>query len=253
MIIDAHAHLGYDEIFDEDFPESALLEGQKADGIDVTLVQPCTVHDLESVRRQHDAISDLALRHPGRFHGIANPNPHLSGGRYEAEVRRCVEKLKFVGIKMHPWAHAVNPLGRHGRRVFALGAELGIPVMVHTGSGIPWSAPSLLGPVAENHPNLRIIVAHAGAMILAGEAALLAERHPNVYLECSWTAGFLAAAWARQFGPERVIFGSDHADNAATELTKFRTSGLTPDELDWVLGRAAARAFNLQVGESRPA
>jgi len=42
------------------------------------------------------------------------------------------------------------------------------------------------------------------------------------------------------------MFGSDHVGNAATELTKFRSAGLSQDELDWALGGTAARVFGLQ-------
>lgn len=250
IVVDAHAHLGFDEVFDEDFREDALVAAQDANGISVSLVQPGSVHSLEAVQRQHDAIADLARRFPGRFYGIANPNPHLPGDEYEREVRRCVLELGFVGIKLHPLAHAVNPGGRHGCRVFAAAEELGVPVMVHTGAGIPWSAPSLLGPIARRHPQVKIIAAHAGAMILASEAANLAEEHPNVYLECSWTGGFLVRAWAERLGPERLMFGSDHADNAAAELAKLRTCGLGDERLCWVLGRTAVEVFRLPVGSA---
>jgi predicted TIM-barrel fold metal-dependent hydrolase len=245
VIVDAHAHLGNDEVFDVDFTADDLLGAQEANGIDVTLVQPATAHDLDTVRRYHDAIADLAARHPGRFAGIANPNPHLPPDAYEREVRRCVEELGFVGIKLHPTAHAVNPVGRAGRRVFALAAGLRMPVMVHTGAGIPWAAPSLLQPIAEEHPHVPLIVAHGGGMILAQEAAQLAQRHKQVYLECSWLGGFLIRSWVRSLGPERILFGSDHADNAAAELAKFRSLGLTEDELHWCLGATAARVFGL--------
>ena len=245
MIIDAHAHLGFDEIFDQDFTEGALLESQQVNGIDLTLVQPGTVHDLESARRYHDDIADLARRHPGRFRGIANPNPHLPGDAYEGEVRRCIEELGFVGLKVHPAAHAVNPLGRHGRRAFVLADQLRIPAMVHTGAGLPWAAPALLDPVASEHPSLKLVVAHAGGMIMAAEAGALAAGHPNVYLECSWMAGFHVRDWVKRLGADRILFGSDHADNAATELTKFRTTRLTQDDLEWALGKTAAKVFGL--------
>lgn len=245
MIVDAHAHLGYDHVFDVDFAADDLLRSQETNGIDVTLVQPATAHDLPTVQRYHDAIADLAGRNPGRFRGIANPNPHLPRDQYARELERCIRELGFVGVKIHPTAHAVNPSGRDGQAAFELIDGLGVPAMIHTGSGIPWSAPSLLGPVARKYPRMPLVVAHAGGMILAGEAGQLAADYPNVYLECSWVGGFLVLKWAREHGANRLMLGSDHAENAATELTKFRTAGLTDDELALALGGTAAAVFGL--------
>lgn len=245
MIIDVHSHLGWDEIFDEDFTARDLIEAQRLHGIDITIVQPSLVHDLKSVQKLHDNIAELCRAYPSRFYGMANPNPHLPGDEYEQELKRCVWELGFVGVKIHTLAHAVNPAGRHGRRVLDLADELGIPVMVHTGAGIPWAAPSLLAPLAEAHPKVKVVVAHAGGMILAGEAGQLAERCPNVYLECSWTGGFLVRHWVDQFGADRVLFGSDHADNVATELAKFRSQGFSDEQLAALLGGTAAKIYGL--------
>ena len=247
-VIDAHAHLGLDPVFDDDFQERDLVRSQETNGIDITLVQPPTVHDLAGVRECHNAVADLARRYAGRFYGIACPNPHLPGDEFEMEARRCIEELRFVAVKLHPFGHAVNPVGAHGRRFFEVAERLGVPVMVHTGAGIPWAAPSLLRPVAEDRPNLRIVLAHAGANILSGEAGQLAAACPNVYVECSWTGGHHIADWVRRFGAHRVMFGSDLANNAPTELAKFRTIGLTEEELSWTLGGTAAEVFGINHG-----
>lgn len=245
MIVDAHAHLGYDHVFDKDFLATELLDAQAANGIDATLVQPGTAHDLDTVRQQHDAIAELARRYPGRFYGIANPNPHLPDADYAAEVARCVETLGFVGIKLHPLAHAVNPLGRSGRRLFALAADRGLPVMVHTGVGLPWAAPALLDRVCREHPTMRIVVAHAGGGICAAEAFELAARHPNVTLEGSWAAGHFLQHAIAELGADRVVFGSDHAENVPIELAKYRGLGLDAARLALVLGGNARRVFGL--------
>ena len=248
MIIDTHAHLGVDQAFDSTFTEAELLEAQQECGIDLTIVQPATAHDLATVQRYHDGVADLAARHPGRFVGMANPNPHLPGDQYAVELRRCVEELGFVAVKIHPLGHAVNPLGRDGRRAFAAIAEMGLPAMVHTGTGTPWSAPALLETIAMAHPQLRIVLAHAGGMVYAGEAGQVATRHANVYLEPSWCGGFIIKPWVAELGAERIMLGSDHADNAATELTKYRTMGLHAEQLAWILGGTAAAVFGLPRG-----
>lgn len=247
MIIDVHAHLGRDYVFEEDFAADELLRSQAENAIDLTIVQPALCHDLDSVCEQHDHIAELVERFPGRFAGMANPNPHLPPDDYRRELMRCIRELGFVGVKLHPHAHSLSPNSRAGRRVFCLAQELGIPVMVHTGAGIPWALPSHIAPVARDFPDVPVVMAHSGHMLMAAEAAEVAAAYSNVFLEASWTGGFLVRGFTRRLGAHRVLFGSDHADNAATELTKFRTAGLTEEELAWCLHKTAASVYALPI------
>jgi predicted TIM-barrel fold metal-dependent hydrolase len=249
MIVDAHAHLGWDQVFDEDFTLEEQLQKHEEFGIQTTILQPASCHGIETVREQHDRIAAVAARHPGRFYGMANPNPHLSDSVYEAEVRRCVEKLGFVGLKLHTFAHAVHPGSRDGRKVFGLARELGVPVMVHTGAGIPFANPTNLIAVARDFPEVDIVMAHCGMMIMAGETAIAMEACPNLYADITWTAGFNLRHWARDFGANRFLFGTDHADNTGTELAKVRTCGLSAEEQEWVLHRSAMAVYHFQLGD----
>ncbi|MFB0522883.1 MAG: amidohydrolase family protein, partial [Candidatus Bathyarchaeia archaeon] len=146
MIIDAHTHLGYDYVYEEDLTRDLLLSNMERNKIDVSIVQPGTVLDLETVVREHNEIASLAKEMSGRINGMANPNPHLSTDLYRKELERCVSALGFVGVKLHPQAHAVNPSSSMGQKVFQAALDMGIPVMVHTGDGIPWALPSTLIP-----------------------------------------------------------------------------------------------------------
>jgi len=248
MIIDVHAHLGEDRVFDEHFTEQEQWDKMREHGVDLTILQPASVHTLEEVRQQHDAIAELCRQHPRHFVGMANPNPHLPDALYEGEIRRCIEELGFVGIKIHTSAHGVNPASRDGRRVFRLAETLGVPVMVHTGAGIPFANPSNLMPIAAEHPGLPIIIAHCGMMVLAGETYMAMKQHDNLYADITWTGGFLIRNWVRELGAHRFMFGTDHADNCGTELAKVRTCGLTEEEQAWVLGRAAQQIYKLPTG-----
>ncbi|WP_020619187.1 amidohydrolase family protein [Paenibacillus daejeonensis] len=248
MIIDVHAHLGEDRVFDEHFTEQEQWDKMRDFGVDLTILQPASVHTLEEVQQQHDTIAELCHQHPRHFAGMANPNPHLPDALYEGEIRRCIEELGFVGIKIHTSAHGVNPAGRDGRRVFRLAETLGVPVMVHTGAGIPFANPSNLMPIAAEHPQLPIIIAHCGMMVLAGETYMAMKQYDNLYADITWTGGFLIRNWVQELGAHRFMFGTDHADNCGTELAKVRTCGLTEDEQAWVLGRAAQQIYKLPTG-----
>ncbi len=63
-IVDVHAPLGADQVFEHDFARDARLAAQSANGVNTTLVQPGSVH-LAAARAQHDAIAGLAAEYPG--------------------------------------------------------------------------------------------------------------------------------------------------------------------------------------------
>nr|WP_286672203.1 amidohydrolase family protein [Cohnella hashimotonis] len=169
----------------------------------------------------------------------------MKDAEYEAEVRRCVESLGFVGIKLHTFAHAVHPAGRDGRKVFELARKLGVPVMVHTGAGIPFANPTNLINVAQDYPEVNIVMAHCGMMILAGETATAMRLASNLYADITWTAGFNMRHWCEEFGAERFLFGTDHADNAGTEIAKVRTCGIGLDEQAWIFGKSVEELYKL--------
>ncbi len=247
MIIDVHVHLGWDYTFDEDFTREELLEKMHLYDVDVQIVQPGTCHTLAQVQAQHDAIARLCREYPGRFYGMANPSPHLSEGEYRAEIARCVGELGFVGIKLHPLAHGVSPASQAGRRAFAAAREHGVPLMVHTGAGTPFAGPVQLISLAQEYADVKIIMAHCGHIILSYESATVLALCPNVYGDTSWTPGYQLKHWCRDYGP-RFMLGTDHADNAGTELAKIRTVGLTPEEQEGFLWRTAQEVFWLPIG-----
>lgn len=245
MIIDAHTHLGYDHVFEHDFTPDELLMNMKTNKIDTSMVQPGITLDLKTVIKQHNTIASLSEENLGKIYGIANPSPHLPTTEYRKELERCVNEMGFVGVKLHPLGHAIDPNKSKGRKVFQIGSDLNIPIMVHTGTGIPWSLPSALIKPARDYPELKIIIAHSGGLLFAHEAALAAQLCPNIYLESSFLPGFLISRFCKDIGAERIMFGSDHGDNVTTELTKFRTLGLSDVELEWCLGKTAAKLFNI--------
>jgi predicted TIM-barrel fold metal-dependent hydrolase len=175
---------------------------------------------------------------------MANPSPHLPEQDYYEEIRRCIQDLGFVAIKLHPFASGVNPGSNAGRKAFTAAREFGVPLMVHTGAGVPFAGPVNLIPLAHEYAGLKIVMAHCGQIIFSNEAAAVFEACPNVYGDTSWSPGFVLKDWCRTYGP-RFMLGTDHADNTGTELAKIRTVGLTPEEQAQFLGDTATEVFGL--------
>ena len=244
MIIDAHSHLGYSEIFSAGVTEELLLATMEANGIDVSMVMPAAGSDP---RPTHDAIADLTMRHPGRIFGMVSMTPLIGRSAYEREAERCIRELGFKAIKLHPQAHAVSPAFEVSNVVFEMADALGVPVMVHTGSGAPFALPSLLIRRARQYPQLKIILAHAGFAIYSEEAIIAAEVCDNIYLEPTWCIAGDIRRMVKMLGPQRVMFGGDLPSNVPVELTKYRTLDLTDEERAWCLARTARDVFDLPL------
>ncbi len=243
MLIDAHTHLGSCRVFDLNVTEEQLLAAMDTHGVDAAIVQPFPGAD--DARATHDRIARLAAAHPGRVFGLANLNPHIPRRDYAAEVTRCVREMGFVGVKLHPMAHGVGPATRDAQTVFEVAQELDVPVMIHTGTGAPFALPALYLPIAHSYPQLRLVLAHAGFVVYAAEAGLVATECPNVYLETSWSTPQAIAGYLRTLPVGRVLFGSDLPVNVGVELAKVAASAPDPERRASFLGTAAAALFRL--------
>jgi uncharacterized protein len=244
-VVDAHAHFGECCVCGLTSTEEALLRRMDESGIDATIVQPYP--GAKDAAKQHDRIARLCDKHPGRFFGLASLSPHGDRDAYRREVERCVKDLKFVGLKLHTIGHGVNPLTEDGDFVFATGYELGIPVMVHTGPGVPFALPSLCIPAARKYPDLKIVLAHAGFAVFSAEAQVAASVCENFYLETSWCIGDDIGWMISTIGPERVMLGADLPSNVPVEVAKYKALDLEPGVYDQVMGGTAISVFKLPL------
>src|SRR4029078_954005 len=67
-------------------------------------------------------------------------------------------------------------------------AELGIPVMMHTGDG-PYSIPTQFYPLIKDFREVDFIIAHFGVQtggVYSFEAFWMVMDNPNVYVESGW-------------------------------------------------------------------
>lgn len=248
MIIDSHAHLGRDYVFDEEATEEGLLYYYNQYKIDGAIVQPFINRPyISDTIEIHNRIHEFSKKYPGRFWGMASINPHFLPEDYEKEARRCVEDLGFVGIKITPIAHAVHPSSKDGLHVFEVARMLKVPVMVHTGAGAPFSDPISLIPALNNFPEVKVILAHGGSDAYFQQALYLAETYKNVFVEPSWLSILNTRKLLKTVGVCKVMFSSDHGINVPVELTKYRTLIQDELELERVLSGTAIEVFQLKM------
>lgn len=245
MMIDAHQHLGPCRVFGLNIEEDELMATLDNTGVDAAIVQPYPgAPDPVAV---HDRIAALAEQHPGRIFGIMSMSPHCDPEVYRAEARRCIEDLGFVALKIHTIGHAVLPLSPDAQVVYQTAAELGVPVMIHTGPGVPFALPALMLPAAKEYPDTDFVLAHSGHTIYAAEAFVVAQERANMYLDTSWCAPDDIKWFIEGIGPERVMLGSDSLLNLPAEIAKYRALNLDDATFEQVTAGTAISVFNLPI------
>ncbi len=248
MILDAHIHLGEDAVFDHVADEEMLLKYCETYGIDGGLVQPSLPRPyIEDTRAIHDRIHRFALKKQRLWWGMASIDPHFRPADYEAEAERCVRELGFVGIKLTPIGHACHPSSRDGMHVFEVCRGLEVPLMIHTGNGIPFADPMASAKALEAFPDVRVVLAHAGSEMFHQSAIYLARKFDNVYLEPSWVGSAGLKRMLAELGSGKIMFSSDLPDQIPVELAKYRSLVRDPEALERVMYKNLAEVYRLPL------
>jgi len=245
-ILDAHIHLGEDCVFDEVQTEDDILEAFRENGVTGGIVQPFIPRMyVKDTMEIHDRIARFCKEHPGRFYGMMSMNPHFSPEDYEKEAARCMRELGFVGMKITPIAHAAHPGKKDCMFVYEVARKLRVPVMVHTGAGVPSADPMQMAGGIEAFPDVPFVIAHAGSDNMCGSAIYLANRYENVYIEPSWIAIHNLEAIYRKVGASKIMFSSDMLMNLPVELCKYGRIFRNEEDREQVFHRTLETVFKL--------
>lgn len=122
----------------------------------------------------------FAAEHPDAIHS-ATFYPEPEADAYVAEALAAGARL----FKVHVQVGAFSPVDPLLEPVWRRIAAAGTPVVIHCGSGPhpgEFTGPERIARLVERHPDLVLVIAHAG-MPEYREFAALACEHPNVYLD----------------------------------------------------------------------
>lgn len=205
-------------------------------------------------------IAEGAARHPDVLIPFGSVDPRTGSAAIDL-ARQLVEEHGVRGFKFHPTVQGFDPSAAEHAPLWAAIAELGVPVVVHTGqtgvgAGLPggyglklrYSNPMLLDDVAAENPNLTIILAHP-SVPWQDEALSMAAHKANVFIDLSgWSPKYFSPALVRQAGSilqDKVLFGSDYpaltperwlADFAALDIKEAVRPKILKDNAVRVLG-----------------
>lgn len=152
----------------------------------------------------------------GSVHPKRTKNPKL-------DVERLASKWEMGGMKIHP-PHQLFAANAYVdgtmpalRTIYKTAEALKMPVMVHTGTSIfpgarsRFGDPMALDDVAQDFPDLTILMAHGGRPLWCDTAFYLLRRHPNLHLDISSIPPRRLLEWFPRLVEvsDRVVFGSD--------------------------------------------
>jgi uncharacterized protein len=200
------------------------------------------------------------VRHnPGRFHPVANLNPHLHYP-VAAELARQVG-LGALACKIHPVHGGFDPADRMLYPAYSWAEQHRLPVIVHcgtstfAGSANAYGDPALLDPVFRDFPDLTVVLAHGGRGWWYDRASFLALMRPNVWLEVSGLPPRRLPDYYGHALPRlaaKMVFGTDWPGvpgvqrNARALQKVLLEAGCGAEQVAAAVGGNAAVIFGLQ-------
>lgn len=232
LIIDCHCHAGKGDgltgPWDTAAPLANYLQRAARAGIGRTVLFPAFHSDYAAANR---AVARIVAGQPGRFYGFAFVHPLRDRGRVGAMVKEAVERLGFVGLKVHRYDARIT------REICEAAAAYALPVLYDVMGEV-----SVVELLAAEYPHVSFIIPHLGSFAddWKAQAAFIDQlaRHPNIYTDTSGVRRFdLLAEAVRRAGAHKILFGSDGPWlHPGVELAKVRALGLSPADEARVLG-----------------
>jgi hypothetical protein len=177
---------------------------------------------------------------PDRLIPFGSVHPGLTA-EPGAEVRR-LRDLGIVALKVHPphqlfAANAYLDVLPGLAEVYGQAQELGMPVMIHTGTSVfpgarnRFADPMAADDVAVDFPRLRLILAHAGRPLYMETCVFLARRHPNLYLDVSGIPPRRLLQYLPRLADiaDKVLWGTDWPDPGVPSMERNLADFLTLD------------------------
>lgn len=156
----------------------------------------------------------------------------------------------FKGLKLHPVLDNYN-LGE-AYELIEKASELGIPVMVHSGWH-PLGKVEHVSVLAKLFPKTKFIIAHMKEEFGVNPRfshIREAEKHENIYLECSYVPHPRRLEDAvKILGSERILFGSDFPLGGGRidwDLTKVTYANIKEQDKINILYENAAKLLGLK-------
>jgi uncharacterized protein len=238
----------------------AFLEYLDRSGVDravlINYVAPEVIGYTEAA---NTFVSEYVRADPERLIAVGGIRPDHPDP--EREVVHLTEELGIRALKLHPPHQLFRPNAYVDgelpglRTLYDACSRHRLPVIFHTGTSIfprarnRFADPIFVDDIAQDFPDLTIVLAHGGRPVWMETAMFLARRFPNVWLEVS---GMPPARLLDYFPPlarfaDKVLFGTDWPGpgvrDIGANLEAFRALPLPADDLRRILEENPLKVF----------
>lgn len=204
------------EALTEELPLSLTIDSMDAAGVTFGLLSAWHA-PREGALITNDEVAGWIAEHPDRLAGLAAIDLAKPMDAVR-ELRRAVNDLGFVGLRVVPWLWNAPPTDRRYFPLYAACVELDVPFCTQVGHTGPLQ-PSETGrpipyidQVALDFPELTIVAGHIGYP-WTEEMIAVAHKHENVWIDTSaYTSKRLPPELVRYMGSDhhKVMFGTNY-------------------------------------------
>jgi predicted TIM-barrel fold metal-dependent hydrolase len=238
---DAHTHIGHHDPDGFEADPDELIVALDAAGQQRALV--FAMQEPDGYREPNDWVLRSCAASAGRLVALGRIDPNAPDALDEA--RRCLEG-GARGFKLHPRSDAFGLPHPVVEELVALAAQRRLPVLFHAGRGIPHLGESIV-QLATDHPDARLILAHAGISDLGLLAPHVGEL-PGIMFDTSWWHISDLLTLFATVPPGQILYASDMPYGGPRYpsflmLRSARAVGLAPEQVAAIAGGQLERVL----------
>jgi predicted TIM-barrel fold metal-dependent hydrolase len=242
-LFDAHTHLGFNDPDGMKQSGEELISSLEAAGARGAFTFP--FHEPDGYRAANDAVIEAARQADGLLVPFCRVDPHDDP---LPEATRALA-AGARGIKLHPRAEEFTLDHPGVKPLIALADERSLPVLIHAGRGIPALGLHAV-QLAEEFPNARLILAHAGICDLSWIWRVAGDL-PNLLFDTAWWIPADLETLFSLVPPGQIVFASDAPYGNTFLATAFQMRwalqlGFSADQIRSIAG---GQALRLAAGE----
>ncbi len=218
-------------------------------------ISECMILPIATKPSQQDSINKWAADiMGGGIYCCGSVHPNAEDALDELER---IKSYGLIGVKFHSEYQKFRPDEERMMPIYQKISELGLIAVFHGGwdpfgEGDVRATPQSLANIAELFPNMTIVAAHMGGMMLFDDVErYIAGKFRNIYLDTGVVSNYIGDEQLlriiKTHGADRILFASDSPwDDPANEIAMLNRLPLSEDELEMICFKNAETLIKVE-------